>query len=80
MEFPDHVIARLTGKAEEEIKQMRYENGITAVYKMVDTCAAEFAAETPYYYSQVGEKMRRREQTAEKYWCWAPTASNRTGD
>ena len=39
MEFPDHVVARLTGKAEEEIKQMRYENGITAVYKMVDTCA-----------------------------------------
>ena len=54
MEFPDHVVARLTGKAEEEIKQMRYENGITAVYKMVDTCAAEFAAETPYYYSVFG--------------------------
>ncbi len=54
MEFPDNVIAGLTGKAEEEIKQMRYENGITAVYKMVDTCAAEFAAETPYYYSVFG--------------------------
>ncbi|MEY8426533.1 carbamoyl-phosphate synthase large subunit [Lachnospiraceae bacterium 46-15] len=54
MEFPDNVIARLAGKAEDEIKQMRYENGITAVYKMVDTCAAEFAAETPYYYSVFG--------------------------
>ena len=54
IEFPDSVIAKLTGKAEEEIKQMRYANGITAVYKMVDTCAAEFEAETPYYYSVYG--------------------------
>ena len=41
----------LTGKTEDEIKKMRYDNGIVAAYKMVDTCAAEFAAETPYYYS-----------------------------
>ena len=51
IEFPDNVIARLTGKSEEEIKDMRHANGIRAAYKMVDTCAAEFAAETPYYYS-----------------------------
>ena len=51
MEFPDNVIARLTGKTEAEIKTMRHENQIRAAYKMVDTCAAEFAAETPYYYS-----------------------------
>ena len=51
MEFPDNVIARLTGKTEVEIKAMRHENQIRAAYKMVDTCAAEFAAETPYYYS-----------------------------
>ncbi len=54
IEFPDNVIARLTGKTEEEIRQMRYSNGIKAVYKMVDTCAAEFAASTPYYYSVYG--------------------------
>ena len=54
IEFPDNVIARLTGKAEEEIKAMRHANGIRAVYKMVDTCAAEFAASTPYYYSVYG--------------------------
>ncbi len=54
IEFPDNVIARLTGKSEAEIKKMRYDNGITAVYKMVDTCAAEFAASTPYYYSVYG--------------------------
>ena len=51
MEFPDNVIAQLTGKdRRREIKDMRYENGITASFKMVDTCAAEFAASTPYYY------------------------------
>ena len=54
LEFPDQVIARLTGRSEEEIRQMRYDNGIVAVYKMVDTCAAEFAAATPYYYSVFG--------------------------
>ena len=54
MEFPDSVIARLTHKNEEQIKAMRHENGIRAVYKMVDTCAAEFAASTPYYYSVYG--------------------------
>ena len=51
IEFPDKVIAQLTGKDEDYIKNMRYENGITASFKMVDTCAAEFAASTPYYYS-----------------------------
>lgn len=51
LEFPDQVIARWTGKTEEEIKELRYEYGLTAAFKMVDTCAAEFASETPYYYS-----------------------------
>ena len=51
LEFPDNVIARWTGKTEEEIKNLRYEYGITAAFNMVDTCAAEFASETPYYYS-----------------------------
>ncbi len=56
IEFPDGVIASLTGKTEEEIKELRYANGITAAYKMVDTCAAEFAASTPYYYSVFGSE------------------------
>lgn len=51
MEFPDNVISRLTGVSQDEIKAMRKENGIHAAYKIVDTCAAEFSAETPYYYS-----------------------------
>ena len=54
IEYPDNVIARLTGISQEEIKKLRYHNDIRAVYKMVDTCAAEFAAETPYYYSCFG--------------------------
>ena len=56
LEFPDCVIARLAGRSEEEIKQMRYDNGITAAFKMVDTCAAEFEASTPYYYSVFGSE------------------------
>ena len=56
LEFPDGVIARLTGNTERQIHDMRLEYGITASYKMVDTCAAEFAAETPYYYSVFGSE------------------------
>ncbi len=56
IEFPDNVIARLTGFSAEEIRQMRMDNGIVAAYKMVDTCAAEFEAETPYYYSCFGSE------------------------
>ena len=51
MEFPDEVIAELSGQPLKQIKEMRYQNGITASFKMVDTCAAEFEAATPYYYS-----------------------------
>ena len=56
IEFPDNVISRLTGKTEQEIHDMRHANGIVAAYKIVDTCAAEFAAETPYYYSVYGSE------------------------
>lgn len=56
MEFPDNVIASLAGKTEQEIHAMREGFGITAAFKMVDTCAAEFEAETPYYYSVYGSE------------------------
>ncbi len=56
IEFPDTVISRLTKIPLEEIRRMRKDNGITAAFKMVDTCAAEFAAETPYYYSCFGSE------------------------
>ena len=51
IEFPDNVIAKLTGKTTKDIKALRNEYGIHAAFKMVDTCAAEFEATTPYYYS-----------------------------
>ena len=66
IEFPDHVIAKLTGLAENEIKEMRHANGIRAAFKMVDTCAAEFAAETPYYYSCFGSENEAEGETEKK--------------
>ena len=66
IEFPDNVIARLTGKSEREIHDMRHANGIVAAYKIVDTCAAEFAAETPYYYSVYGSENEVEETTGKK--------------
>ena len=66
IEFPDNVISRLTGMPEAEIKQMRYENGIVAAFKMVDTCAAEFEASTPYYYSCFGSENEAIETSGRK--------------
>ena len=66
LEFPDNVIAELTGKTEREIHDLRHDNGITASYKMVDTCAAEFAAETPYYYSVFGSENEVVETSGKK--------------
>ena len=54
LEFPNQVIAKLTGKTSDEVKNMCQENKINAVYQVVDTCAAEFDATTPYYYSVYG--------------------------
>ena len=56
IEFPDNVIARLSGYSEDEIREMRDKWDIHAAFKMVDTCAAEFEAETPYYYSVFGSE------------------------
>ena len=66
MEFPDHVIAKLTGNSERQIHDMRHAYGITASYKMVDTCAAEFAAATPYYYSVFGSENEAEENHDKK--------------
>ena len=66
IEFPDNVIAQLTGKTTEEIRDMRYDNGIVAAFKMVDTCAAEFEAATPYYYSVFGSETEAIETKPEK--------------
>ena len=66
IEFPDNVIADLTGKTKEEIRQMRYDNDIVAAFKMVDTCAAEFEASTPYYYSVFGSQNEAVETNLKK--------------
>ncbi len=51
LEYPDTVISRLTRFPVDVLKELRDFYNIHATYKIVDTCAAEFAAETPYYYS-----------------------------
>ena len=51
MGFTDRVIAKFTNSSKDEITELRKQEGIVATYKMVDTCAAEFEAQTPYYYS-----------------------------
>ena len=66
IQFPDNVISRLTGMAEEEIRKLRYDNGIVAAFKMVDTCAAEFEASTPYYYSVYGSENEAEETNPPK--------------
>lgn len=65
LEFTDKVIAALTGQKEGDIKSIRKENGITKAFKMVDTCAAEFEAATPYYYGCFGSE---NEVTPEEDW------------
>ncbi|HJB07322.1 MAG TPA: carbamoyl-phosphate synthase large subunit, partial [Candidatus Enterocloster faecavium] len=66
LEFPDTVIGRLTGMEADQVKKLRYNSGIRAAYKMVDTCAAEFAAETPYYYSCFGSYNEAEQTTGKK--------------
>ncbi len=51
MRFPDKVISNLTGALENQLRFIQKKLGMLPVYKMVDTCAAEFEAETPYFYS-----------------------------
>ncbi|WP_239254412.1 carbamoyl-phosphate synthase large subunit [Listeria ilorinensis] len=54
--FSDPAVARLTGKTEQEIYDYRKQVGLLPVYKMVDTCAAEFESTTPYFYSSYEEE------------------------
>ena len=61
MEFPDYIIADLAGKNEAEVKALRQKWGIKAAYKMVDTCAGEFKAETPYFYSTYDDENEAEE-------------------
>lgn len=66
LEFPDRIIAKYTNQTTQAIHQMRLENDIEAVYKTVDTCAAEFDATTPYYYSVYGGYNEVKPQNQKK--------------
>lgn len=56
LEFPDSVIAKLATVSENDVKKIKKDNNIKAAFKIVDTCAAEFEASTPYYYSCYGSE------------------------
>jgi carbamoyl-phosphate synthase large subunit len=59
--FSDRQIAHLSSRTEADVRQERRENSILPTYRLVDTCAAEFEAYTPYYYSTYGEENEIRE-------------------
>ncbi len=64
--FSDHQLAEFWNTEEEEVRRWREEKGIEAVYKQVDTCAGEFPAETPYYYSTYEEECEANPSKREK--------------
>lgn len=66
IEFPDKLIGKLNGKTEGEVHDLRVKYNIMAAFKMVDTCAAEFEASTPYYYSCFGSENEVIETKPEK--------------
>lgn len=66
MGFTDRIIAKYTGSEKNEVTKKRKEFNITAVYKMVDTCAAEFEAVTPYYYSTYDEHSEVKQTNNKK--------------
>ncbi len=64
--FSDRQLAWLSGAKEDVIRAMRKQHGIIPTYRLVDTCAAEFEAYTPYYYSTYGEENETRPSTKRK--------------
>ena len=64
--FSDKRISALTGETEKNIRDLRRRNGLTPVYKLVDTCAAEFEAYTPYLYSTYEKPFYKLEVSGEK--------------
>ena len=66
MGFSDEKISELTSRPESEIRKERISKGIIPVYKMVDTCAAEFIAGTPYFYSSYGTSTEVKKDDSKK--------------
>jgi carbamoyl-phosphate synthase large subunit len=66
MSFTDHRIAKLMGLTEDEVRNLRKRLGVLPVFKMVDTCAGEFEAVTPYYYSTYEDADESRAETGKR--------------
>jgi carbamoyl-phosphate synthase large subunit len=66
MGFADEQIARISGRSSEAISDLRREKGVIPTYKMVDTCAAEFEAKTPYFYSTYEDECELKPSTRKK--------------
>jgi len=64
--YSDRQIGSILGTTEAEVRQWRLEHGIESVFKLVDTCAAEFEAYTPYYYSTYETENESRESSKKK--------------
>jgi len=64
--FSDRQLAIAMGRSENEIRTQRISAGVIPTYRLVDTCAAEFEAYTPYYYSTYGDENERRESDKRK--------------
>ncbi len=64
--FSDHQIARARGISQDDVRAERMKAGIIPTYRLVDTCAAEFEAHTPYYYSTYGDENEARESGRKK--------------
>ncbi len=64
--FSDVQIAHVSGSTADEVRAERKEKGIIPTYRLVDTCAAEFEAATPYYYSTYGDENEARQTDSKK--------------
>jgi len=64
--FSDHQIAHARGVSQDEVRAERKKAGVIPTYRLVDTCAAEFEAHTPYYYSTYGDENEAKETDHKK--------------
>lgn len=64
--FSDHQIAHARGVSQDEVRAERKKTGVIPTYRLVDTCAAEFEAHTPYYYSTYGDENEAKETDGKK--------------
>ncbi|NNM30592.1 MAG: carbamoyl-phosphate synthase large subunit [Akkermansiaceae bacterium] len=64
--FSDRQIARARGESEDDVRLARKGIGVTPTYRLVDTCAAEFEAFTPYFYSTYGDENEARDSKKKK--------------